>query len=152
MLNTLTRGYYKHSGIYDERISSDACILSASNNNDHYKKGESEGVGAVGYEYMSEWTKTDKAVGVVRVKNATDEQCKLALNEGRKWLGKPYGLSLNRKSDDSFYCSKVVYRCWLSQGYDLEYTTWYFAPGLFVTPQDLYDDSDTYFVFGDKPN
>jgi len=24
--------------------------------------------------------------------------------------------------------------------------------GAFVTPQDLYDDSDTTFVFGDKPN
>lgn len=150
LLNTLTRGYYKHSGIYDKRIKGDACVLSASNNNDHFKKGESEGLGAVGYEYMSDWTKTDKAVGVVRVKNATEDQCKSALDKGKDWLGKPYGLSLNRKSDDTFYCSKVVYRCWLSQGFDLEYNTAWFWRGLFVTPQDLYDDSDTVFVCGDK--
>lgn len=152
MLNTLTRGYYKHSGIYDEDKGGENCILSSSNDNDYYVKGVSTGIGAVGYESIKKWTSSDKAVGVVRVKNATEDQCRAALDEGKKWLGQPYGFSLNRDSNDSFYCSKVVYRCWLSQGFDLEYNTAWFWRGLFVTPQDLYDDSDTYFVFGDKPN
>lgn len=154
LLNTLTRGYFKHAGIMDKRRSSDSdyCILSASNNNDHFKKGVSSGLGAVGYESMTTWSDSGIAVGAVRVKNTTAAQCNAALDAGKNWLGKPYGLSLDRDSNSSFYCSKVVYRCWLSQGRDLEYNTWYFWRGLFVTPQDLYDDSDTTYVFGDKPN
>lgn len=151
MLNALTRGYYKHAGVIDKRISGDACILSASNNNDHFDKNKDSGLGAVGYEYISSWTSSGIAVGVARVKNATTSQCNAALDAGKKFIGKPYGLNLDRSSDSSFYCSKVVYRSWLTQGYDLEYNTWYFARGLFVTPQDLYDDSDTIYVCGDKP-
>lgn len=154
LLNTLTRGYFKHAGIMDKRQEaiSDYCILSASNNNDHFKKGVSSGLGAVGYESKTKWSDSGIAAGVVRVNNTTPAQCNAALDYGAKFLGKPYGLSLDRDSNSSFYCSKVVYRCWLSQGRDLEYNTWYFWRGAFVTPQDLYDDSDTSFVFGDKPN
>lgn len=152
VLNALTRGYYKHSGIIDRRRTGDACILSASNNNDHFKNGVDSGLGAVGYEYISVWTGIeDRKVGVIRVKNATETQCNTALDAGKAWLGKPYGFSLDRNSDSQFYCSKVVYRCWLAAGYDLEYTSTFFPRGPFVTPQDLYDDADTVFVCGTSP-
>lgn len=156
LLNTLTRGYFKHAGIIDKRriSASDYCILSASNDNDHFNKANSSltNLGAVGYESTKKWSDSGIAVGVVRVNNTTAAQCNAALDAGKNWLGIKYGLTSARDSNSNFYCSKVVYRCWLSQGRDLEYNTWYFLRGAFVTPQDLYDDSDTTFVFGDKPN
>ena len=152
LLYALTKGYYKHAGVMDKRRTSDYCILSASDENDHFTKGVDEGLGAVGYESKAKWSSSGLAVCLMRVKNVTETQCNNALDYGKQFLGKPYGLTTTRDSNDSFYCSKVVYRCWLSQNRDLEYNTWYYIKGPFVTPQDIYDDSDTTYILGDKPN
>jgi hypothetical protein len=41
-------------------------------------------------------------------------------------MGKPYSVFTNRTDNGSFYCSKVIYRGWLSQGYELEpHDGWY---------------------------
>lgn len=102
--------------------------------------------GRVGYEAVDAWTKDDKRVVALYVKNTTATQAEAAVKEGQKYIGYSYGVS-DRNKNTNFYCSKVVYRCWKSQNIYLDDKS-----DIVVTPQDLYDDEDTIYLFGIKRN
>jgi hypothetical protein len=38
----------------------------------------------------------------------------------KQFIGKPWTATCKRTSNDKFYCSKIVYRGWLSRGIELE--------------------------------
>jgi hypothetical protein len=139
-------GHWKHAGFMDRTNpwNSDPnwCVLSANS-------GTTHGF-AVGYESRAKWA-ASTAVAGLRVRGRTDTKARAALDYSRQYLGQPYSVFTSRSSNSSWYCSKVVWRGWDSQGIDLEYNTWYYWRGQWVTPQDLWDDSDTYFIGGD-PN
>ncbi len=154
LLNMVTPGIWKHAGIFDARKKATGwCIYSASNKTDKYlnaSKG-TYALGAVGWEHTSTWADGSTSVMIMSVKNGTNNTTKAnaAIDYGvSKLYGAGYNLLLGRDNNNGSYCSKVVYRCWLSQGINLEPSqAWYDA---FVTPQDLADDSDTVYLAGDK--
>lgn len=142
ILGVLIPGHWDHAGMMDRAApNSSAPILSASDETSH-------GFG-VGYETINKWTKKSSVIAL-RVKGYTTSKGQGAVNYSKQFLGKPYNIFASRDSNSDWYCSKVVWRGWKSQGKDLEYNTWYYFRGVWVTPQDLYEDSDTYYVAGDK--
>lgn len=151
MLNMVTPGIWKHAGIYDARRKASArCIYSASNQTDAYLNNKSNyAIGAVGWESIYSWADGTSSVCILDVKGRTYSKAVAAINYGINVLyGKGYNLLLGRNNNNGAYCSKVVYRCWLSQGINLEPSqAWYDA---YVTPQDLADDSDTFYLAGDR--
>ncbi|MCQ2598096.1 MAG: hypothetical protein MJ181_09635 [Treponema sp.] len=151
MLNMVTPGIWKHAGIYDARKkSTNRCIYSASNKTDKYLNNTSAYLlGAVGWESIYDWADGSSSVCIMDVRNRTKAKAEAAINYGVNVLyGKGYNLLLGRDNNDGAYCSKVVYRCWKSQGINLEPTQyWYDA---YVTPQDLADDGDTFYLAGDR--
>lgn len=148
LLGLVIPGHWKHAGIIDKG-SSKGLVLSASNETDTYLADSSGVVGRVGWETAEKWAGKDGVV-VLGVNGATAAKKQAAINYGAQYSGKPYNLAVGRYSDDGWYCSKVVFRSFMSQGFDLEYNTWNYIRGPWVTPQDLYDDNDTYYIAGDK--
>ncbi len=58
-----------------------------------------------------------------------------------KWparvVGAPYSLSIGKDSISAFYCSKLSWKSWFNQGYDLDNDG-----GTMVLPMDIYWDND----------
>ncbi len=139
----LIPGHWKHSGIYAKTkpFSSNKSysILSASNKTSHGF--------AVGYESRIKWSEED-AVAALRVRGRTNAKALAAVDYGSQFVGREFSFSASRTSNDTWYCSKVVYRSWLSQGINLEPKIGFFD--FHVTPQNIWDDSDTYWIAGDK--
>lgn len=151
IMNLCIPGHFKHAGIFDKREykrqndSSQYVVLSASGNTNLANTGSSGGTKkCVGWESIARWADPDIDVCVVRVKDTSDTECEAALNEGKKYIGTKYLLGVDKNGTYSFYCSKLVYRCWKQQGYDLSRKI-----SVYVYPQDLYDSSKTMYVFGD---
>lgn len=135
----LIPGIWKHSGFMDTDASDpSAPILSAS---DKTTSGF-----CVGYETKTKWA-GEASVSVWRVSGRTAAKARAAVDYSRNYIGKPYNIFSTRKGDDQWYCSKVVWRGWLSQGIDIEPSPWFTDP--WVTPTDLAEDSDTYWIGGD---
>lgn len=149
LLGLVIPGTWKHAGLIDRGAPAGWAVLSASNETNTYLADSDGVVGRVGWETADKWTKKD-AVTALRVSNSTQSKRNAAVSYGRQFVGKPYNLAVGRDDNSSWYCSKVVYRSYKSQGFDLEYNTWYYIRGPWVTPQDLYDDSDTYYIGGDR--
>jgi hypothetical protein len=135
-------GYWKHAGIMDcdspKGDSQD--ILSAS-------KETSSGF-AVGWETRTKWS-NETRVKALRVTGRTDANGKAAVIYARQFIGRPVTILTSRQANSHWYCSKLVYRAWLSQGKNLEpppewYDDW-------VSPTDLDEDNDTYYIGGDQP-
>jgi hypothetical protein len=141
LIGIVIPGHWKHAGILDRRYPYgwDNPVLSASDATTHGF--------AVGYESRTKWME-EPSVGVLRVDGRTDAKAVAAVTYGAQFAGKPYSVFTSRTNNNSWYCSKVVYRSWLSQGINLEPTPWFTDP--WVTPQDLWDDNNTYFVGGDS--
>jgi hypothetical protein len=60
----------------------------------------------------------------------------------------PWSPLVSRKSNAEFYCSKVVYRGWLSQGYELEphYSSVTGLPWITIWVFDHWDYKKVWFV------
>lgn len=149
VLGLVIPGTWKHSGLIDHGAPEGYAVFSASNETNTYLADSDGVVGRVGWETATKWSLKD-GVCAVGVPSATDKQAKAAVTYASQFSGKPYNLAVSRGSNASWYCSKVVYRAYESQGFDLEYHTWYYLRGPWVTPQDLFDDSDTSYIDGDK--
>ncbi|MBJ8189707.1 hypothetical protein JDS79_22615 [Bacillus cereus] len=52
--------------------------------------------------------------------------------------GKPYGLSMNKWDESSYYCSKLVWRAWKNEGVDIDADG-----GPTVWPVDILNSSQT---------
>ncbi|MBN2442345.1 MAG: hypothetical protein JXJ04_13405 [Spirochaetales bacterium] len=141
ILGVFIPGHWSHAGMMDRAAPSGSSpILSASNETSH-------GFG-VGYETITKWTAKSSVIAM-RVNGYTSAKGRGAINYGKTFLGRDFSFFTTRDSNDYWYCSKLVWRAWKSQGKDLEYNTWYYLRGVWVTPSDIYDDSDTYRVAGD---
>lgn len=55
---------------------------------------------------------------------------------------------VNRTSTDKYYCTKVVWQAWKSQGKDVEWRNWSGIKGPWVTPADIGKDGDTERIAG----
>jgi hypothetical protein len=131
-------GHWKHAGQLDRYSAyANAPILSASDQTTHGF--------AVGYETTTKWA-GESAVMAMRASGRTDTKAVAANNYGKQFLGRGYALS-GRNDNATWYCSKLIWRSWLSQGIDLEPAPFFLDS--FVTPQDLFDDTDSYYVAGD---
>ncbi|MDI6534746.1 YiiX/YebB-like N1pC/P60 family cysteine hydrolase [Bacillus mycoides] len=74
------------------------------------------------------------------VKGATTNAYQGAQHYGwQQWRnGKPYGLSMNKWDESSYYCSKLVWRAWKNEGVDLDADG-----GPTVWPVDILNSSQT---------
>ncbi|MCK4260129.1 MAG: hypothetical protein KAX49_14210 [Halanaerobiales bacterium] len=131
-------GTWKHAGFLDTQAPDmNAPILTASD--------ETTSGFCVGYETKLKWSEKT-AVSVWRPYGRTYTKARAALNYSKQFVGKPYSVFTSRSSNDDWYCSKVVYRGWLSQGINLEDEGWL---DTWVTPSNLAEDGMTYWVGGD---
>lgn len=138
-------GYWTHSSMFDkERYTNETYfLLSASNQTDH-------GSMKVGYEAMEKY-KFEKEIVALRLKDFKKEQAVAAFKYADQFLGYQYSIFSKKSGNDKWYCSKIIYRAWLSQGINLEP-----APGRvdpYITPTDLYNSPLIYEVgriIGDK--
>lgn len=145
-------GDWKHAGLYttkhkDEKYYS----FSASDKAEILTPGvidRKSNIGRVGFEHVSYWLNRKK-VNIRYVKNASDAQSEQALKSVLQFEGYPFAFTNNRDSNDKWYCSKLVYRAWKTQGFNLESDAGK-NQGLYVTPTDIYKDTDTAYRFGDK--
>ncbi|MDD7416426.1 MAG: YiiX/YebB-like N1pC/P60 family cysteine hydrolase [Treponemataceae bacterium] len=139
------KGEWKHAGLFvSSRRNSQYPIFSASTFTD---TSEQRTGNFVGYDNRDMWIVRGRTQAR-RVRNSTPYQGTAALNYVQQFYGKKFNLLAYRNTDTSWYCSKLVYRAWLSQGYNLEADSGK-NQGYHVTPQDLHDDPDTYFLMGD---
>jgi hypothetical protein len=138
LTDTAIPGYWTHSAIFDREkyLTQPYFLLSASADTD-------QGSMKVGYERIEKY-KLENEIAVVRLKDATYEKARAAIDYGDQFLGRKFNFFATRKGDDQWYCSKVVYRAWLSQGINLEAKA---LPGdTHVTPTDLYNSPNVYEV------
>jgi hypothetical protein len=121
VLNVIIPGKWGHAAFLDtdkRDFGYENFLLSASNETDEPKGFLT--LGRVGYDKTIGYWTGAKEVSVHRVKNASSAQRKAAIKYSAKFIDKPFGFVTTRKADDEFYCSKLVYRGWKSQGYELE--------------------------------
>jgi uncharacterized protein YycO len=62
-----------------------------------------------------------------------------AVSYAERQLGEPYTLFTTRNSTDSWYCSKLIWAAYMSQGIDLEST----INAMMITPGDLLESPHT---------
>ena len=123
-VNEMIPGYWKHAAIMDplayEKYGLFRHLLSASNRTDTYLRNPEGCIGRVGYDkFRGYWDQAD-VIGVYRVSAATDDERRGAVSYASQFYGRPFGFFTDRWDDNAFYCSKLVFRGWYSQGYDLE--------------------------------
>jgi hypothetical protein len=118
----LIPGKWDHAGFMDTKkrnSGSSNFILSASPYNDQDNSGTVFSA-RVGYDKIDGYWTASQEVSVTRVNGANSNQRRAAVEFCQKFIGLPFDPITDRLSNDKFYCSKVVYRGWLSQGYEIE--------------------------------
>ncbi len=116
LLNVLIPGKWGHAAFYDANkraYSDNYFLLSASN------QVEDGGI-KVGHDKIIGYWADATETAVYRVSNASAAARQGAINYSLQFKGKPFSFFTSRTSNSEFYCSKLVYRGWLSQGYELE--------------------------------
>lgn len=147
LLGVVIPGHWKHAGLVDHNAPVGYAVLSASNATNTHLANKAIN-GRVGYETAEKWAGADSVIAM-RVNNTSASQALAAVQYARQYIGKPFNFLVTRNTSENWYCSKLVWRAWQSQGKDLEYNTWYYWRGQWVTPQDIYDDDDTSYLAGD---
>lgn len=99
----------------------------------------------VGFETIPYLT-GKKYLSVWRPKAYTAARATGAVTFAHTQLGKPFDFFKGRSDFSAYYCSKLVWKSWLTQGINLEVIRW-FDP--WVTPNDLAYDGKTTFIRGD---
>lgn len=130
VIDAVIPGRWKHSAMMDtmsrEKYGRNGCLLSASDRTDAYEGDERtiyDGpivIGRVGYDKFDGYWDEAEEIGVYRVSNASQEQRDQAVLYARSYKRIPYSFTTLRCTGLRFYCSKLVWRGWYSQGYDLE--------------------------------
>lgn len=93
--------------------------------------------GGVDYTPNNWETRYNELKGLVVI-GATAEEKAAAVSYATQQIGEPYDITSGHWTEDEWYCSKLVWRAWYEQGYDIEGR--YFEPrGTHVTPGDILD-------------
>jgi hypothetical protein len=122
-LSLLILGKWGHAAFLDiqKRGKNDNhFLLSSSNETDTYKGDWWNALGRVGHDKVEGYWTNATEVAVTRPVNSTSAQGLAAITYAKQFSGKPWGIIASRTDNTIFYCSKLVYRGWLSQGYELE--------------------------------
>jgi hypothetical protein len=132
-LGNLILGKWGHAAFLDvqKRGKNDNhFLLSSSNETDTYESNPLprnlieiptlKFLGRVGYDKVEGYWTNATEVAVTRPRNSTAVQGRAAIAYARQFSDKPWGIITTRPDNSIFYCSKLVYRGWLSQGYELE--------------------------------
>lgn len=93
--------------------------------------------GGVDYRDNNWKTRYSKIKGL-RVSDATRTDNVNAVSYAELQLDKPYTMATTHWTTDKWYCSKLVWRAWYEQGFDIEGRT-YEPRGTHVTPGDILD-------------
>lgn len=92
-----------------------------------------------GVDYRdNNWKTRYNSIKGLYVRGASRRDCINAVGYCENQIGEPYNMWSDRWSEDEWYCSKLVWRAWYEQGYDLEGRT-YEPRGTHVTPGDILD-------------
>lgn len=92
-----------------------------------------------GVDYRdNNWPSRYNRIKGLQVDNSTSSEKSNAVAYADKQIGKPYNLLTTHWTEDEWYCSKLVWRAWYEQGYDIEGRT-YEPRGTHVTPGDILD-------------
>ncbi|BAD77338.1 hypothetical conserved protein [Geobacillus kaustophilus HTA426] len=131
-------GYYRHAAVWDGTYytgSLDSYAFIEANVENQPGDGQSN----VHYSTARKFRNYDQAVGLY-VYTLEQQFRTLARNYIRNQLGEPYKFVGSYKSDDStWYCSKLAWKAYYEMGNrDLDYDG-----GLYVYPDDIYQDGDT---------
>jgi hypothetical protein len=135
------------------RNNKELCVLSASAECDTSGFCDPN----VGFEKIDHWVKRSKmALYRGKQRDVDGANAERALKYGYQFIGRDFDFFTKRMNDKKWYCSKLVWRCWYSQGVDLDTVSikgkkkingkYYLVRDQHVTPQDLADDSDTYKI------
>lgn len=132
-LGYLILGKWGHAAFLDaerQLAYSNYLLLSSSNETDVYESNKSpqslyeainlKFLGRVGHDRVEGYWTNATEVAVTRPRGTTASQGRAAIMYARQFSGKPWGIATTRTDNSVFYCSKLVYRGWLSQGYELE--------------------------------
>ena len=96
-----------------------------------------------GVDYRdNNWKARYRRIKGLYVKGASYRECRDAVDYCMDQIGEPYNIFTGRWSEDEWYCSKLVWRAWYNQGYDIEGRR-YEPRGTHVTPGDILDSSLT---------
>lgn len=162
-------GHWGHAAFVDvEKRGNDKSYFLLSANVE-----TEQGKSRVGYDKIKDYWSIATEVAICRVKNQSQYERKKSIEYAREFIGKPYNIACKRMSNSHFYCSKVVYRGWLSQGVELEphnnwikifkfwrwnykkrigIKWWYpefktiYIKDPWITPNDLYYDNDVELI------
>ncbi|PID94726.1 MAG: hypothetical protein CSA89_00760 [Bacteroidales bacterium] len=168
-LNWIIPGHWGHGAFLDVKKRQKAdnyFLLSASNEVE-------QGGTKVGYDKVDGYWSIATEVAVCRVKNQSQYRRRASIEYSKQFIGRDFTFFCKRMTNSHFYCSKVVYRGWLSQGVELEphdnwftiYKFWRWnykkkwgikwwypefkavkVKDFWVTPSDLYNDNDVKLI------
>lgn len=122
-VNFLIPGDWKHSGMVDKKrlvSGNDYCIMSAGQNmvkEDNTAAWKWYRLLVVGYESVIAYDDKSR-VDVIRVVNqdANEVKATAAVNYCKRYIGYNYNLAPGLSDMNNFYCSKIIYVGWKSQG------------------------------------
>jgi hypothetical protein len=124
VMNWLVPGKWGHAAYIDiqkRTLNDNHYLLSSSNQTDRYEANPNNVMGRSGYDKVVGYWTTASEVAVCRVNNTTAAKRRASLDYIIAYhMNKPWTPLTTRSANDKFYCSKIVYRGWLSQGYELE--------------------------------
>jgi uncharacterized protein YycO len=84
------------------------------------------------------WKERYSEIKGMRVDGATTTNKTNAVNYATAQLYEPYSIFSGRWTESDWYCSKLVWRAWYNQGFNVEGKAGE-APGTHVTPGDILD-------------
>ena len=135
----LIKGHWKHAA------------LRGINNLDKQTitAGSSVGNGPNGVNYYRyDQTIKDGNTSVWWVGGATAAHGQGAVNYAASQLGEPFGIMSAHDDTTAWYCGKIVWRSWYSQGWNIEEHDWD-IDNYHILAQAIADDTDTYRIGGD---
>lgn len=92
-----------------------------------------------GVDYRdNDWPSRYNRIKGMSVDGATEDDKSNAVGYANLQIGEPYDLLSGRWTTDKWYCSKLVWRAWYEQGFDLEGRNLELR-GTHVTPGDILD-------------
>lgn len=101
------------------------------------------------HRYWDNWKRNPEMmrgrIALLGARNSNLSKRTGARDFARAQIGKPYSVFASKADYSSFYCSKLVWAAWRSQGYDFDYNG-----GFWVLPMDLVNSSGTVILWRNK--